>query len=112
MANTADTVEKDGTIQVTYSGSGADWDYATDTPAYATSGYLCTAITHHGKDTDEIIINEASNDGPSICHWLLGADSDDRVRLFKPAKWIRPYIELTDQTHGTIGSVVITFTLK
>ncbi len=112
MANTADTLEKDGTIQVSYTASGADWDYITDTPAYAKLGYLCTAITLHGKDTDVFVINEDSNDGPSIVHWQLGADTDDRVRLFRPAKWIKPYIELTDQTYATITSVKITFTLE
>ena len=111
MANTADTLEKDGTIEITYSDNGADWDIATDLPAYATSGLWATAITYHGKDTDVFIMNEGSNDGPSICHWLLGADTDDRVRLFKPTKQIFPYIELTDQTYNTIGSVKITITL-
>ena len=112
MANTADTTEKDRFITVGYTDSGADWDYATDTPAYAKTGYLCSSITFYGhKNEDEIYIREGGLDGPSIFHVRVASAADNRVRYFDPPQWIRPFIDLTDCKYDDPENIEVVFEL-
>ncbi len=111
MAGDAVTLEKNGFIQVTWTGADNDWDYITDTPAYTKTGYLCSAITFHGGTaSDVLVVNEGGDDGPSGVHWELSAATDDRVRYFDPPKWIRPYIDYSDctMTDCTLNKAVFT----
>ena len=112
MANTADTTETNGGIQVMYSGTGADWNYATATPFYARSGYICRSITFHGSAINDVcIINEGGDDGASHVHWQLSAATDDRVKYFSPPKHIRPHIDLSDCDYTDPTVVKVTFDL-
>jgi len=111
MAGDAVTLEKDGTIQVTWTGADNDWNYVTDTPAYAKTGYLCSSIAFEpSAANDVLVVNEGGNDGPSICTLRAGV-KEDRVHYFSPAKWIRPYIDYSDCTFSTGTSVKVVFTI-
>ena len=106
------TLEKNGFIQLTWTDDNTfDWDYASDTPAYAKLGYFCSAITlHAGTASDVQIVYEGKVDGPSPIHWELAAASDDRVRYFDPPKWIRPFIEYDNTliTNYSLNKLVFT----
>ncbi len=107
------TLEKNGFIQLIWTDSSdVDWSYAADTPAYAKLGYLCSAVAYHaGAASDVLVVNEGGIDGPSGIHWELSGASDDRIRYFDPPKWIRPYIEYTDQTFSDPTNNKVVFTL-
>ena len=110
MAGDAITLEKDGVIQVTWTGADNDWNYIVDTPAYAKLGYYCSSITFHGSAVNDIlIVNEGGDDGPSRVHWQLSAATDDRVKYFNPSRWIRPYIDYSDCDFDTYGDVKVVF---
>ena len=113
MANTADTSQDGKIIQVTYSGSGDDWNYSDD--AGFTSGMIVTDILWLPTAQDDVlVINEGGIDGPSIIHAKNGAATvtERHFRLGgKHGIAIHPYIDLTDCTFGTVTSTKITFIL-
>jgi|GEM_PF-4500669 len=111
MANTADTTLSGNFLQVTYSGTGADWSHDTD--GGFKNGMWVKAITFHpSAQNDELIINEGSVDGASIMHVKCTSTTpQDKVRYFFGGSLMHPYIDLSDCTFGTIGSVKIIFEL-
>ena len=72
MANTADTSKAGKIIEVTFTGTGADWNYSTD------AGFDCmhikSIIWHPSGASDVLVVNEGGVDGPSIVHWKAYAD--------------------------------------
>jgi len=113
MANTADTTKNGNFIQVTYSGTGADWDYSTD--GGFKDGMWVKSITFHpSAQDDRLIINEGSVDGASIMDVkCTGATPQDKVKYFQGefGTYMKPYIDLSDCTFGTIANVKIVFEL-
>jgi len=107
MANTADTTKNGLFIQVTYTGTGDDWDY-TDT------GFNRMKVKsiqwHPSAANDVLVINEEGIDGASIFHAKASADTDTKIKYFYGGgAWMKPYIDLTDCTFGTITSTKIIF---
>jgi len=111
MANTADTLKAGHFIQVTYSGTGADW-------AYTSAGYgngalkIKSIMWFPTAANDILIINEGGIDGPSIVHAKASADTDTmRFTFGEGGTWMKPYIDLTDCMFGTVTSTKIIFEL-
>ena len=112
MAGDAVTLEKDGTIQVTWTGADNDWNYVTDTPEYSGLGYLCSSIVFYSPDVnDELVVNEGSNDGPSPIHLKIPSTNDNAVHYFPEPKWIRPYIDYSDCAFTQPTKVKAIFTI-
>ena len=110
MANTADTTWAGNFIQVTYSGSGDDWNCSTD--AGLKRMKVRSIQFKPSASNDVLVVNEGSIDGPSILRFTVDSASDDRVKYFgDDGTWMTPYIDLTDCTFGTITSVAILFEL-
>ena len=110
MGNTADTSKSGKVVQVTYTGSGADWNHLTD--AGYNAFYVRAIIWYPTANNDKLIINEAGIDGPSIVHWEASADNDTKQIVFgHPGVKLHPYIDLTDCTFGTVTSTKIIFIL-
>lgn len=114
MANTADTSKAGNILQVTYTASGADWNYATD-GGFGTGPIWVKAISWKaGADGDILKIREGSNTGPFILvdeATDSGNTSGPRVIPFSGIRGtpMRPYIKLTDCT--SITDATITFHL-
>jgi hypothetical protein len=111
MANTADTTKAGHFVQVMYSGTGADWAY-TDM-GFGSGAVKVKSIMWFPTATDDVlIINEGGIDGPSIVHAKAADDTDTLQFLFGDGgTWMKPYIDLTDCTFGTVTSTKIIFEL-
>lgn len=113
MANTADTTASGNFIQVAYSGSGADWNYNTD-GGFKDGMWVKSIMFHPSAQNDRLIVNEGSIDGASIMDVkCTSATPQDKIKYFQGecGSYIKPYIDLTDCTFSTIGSVKIVFEL-
>ena len=55
MANTADTTKNGLFVQVTYSGSGADWNYSTD-GGFTARGMKVKSIQWHPTAANDILV--------------------------------------------------------
>jgi hypothetical protein len=110
MANTADTSKAGRIIQVTYTGTGADWNYKTN-GGFASALWVDSIIWLPSAANDILIINEGGIDGPSIVHWKASAVTDTKQISFSKPVRIKPYIDLSDQTYGTIANTKIIFIL-
>jgi len=97
-------------VQVTYAGTGADWNCLTD---MGLKTLKVKSIVWHPTAADDIlVINEGGIDGPSILHTKASAASDTKVKYFgENGTWMTPYIDLTDCTFGTVTSTKIIFEL-
>ena len=112
MADTVVTTEKNGTIQIAYTGAGADWVMTDELTAYANSGIWMKSIQFHPSTANDVlVVNEGGIDGPSIMHVKCSGDTDDRIKYFEPPKRSFPAIDLSDCTFGTAASVKITIEL-
>jgi hypothetical protein len=118
MANTADTLKSGDIVEVTYTGTGDDWNYFDDGGFEEDIGMKVKSIQFHPSGDDDIlVINEGGIDGPSILHIKTTATtglgtSDDRVKYFgDQGTWIKPYIDLSDQTFTDVAAVKIIFEL-
>ena len=110
MANTADTSKAGNIIEVTYSGTGDDWDYVTD-GEYASAIKVQSIQWHPSADGDKLVINEGGLNGPSIVH-SEATDSGGLYQFdFGEGTWMKPYIDLTDCTYDTVTSIKIIFVL-
>lgn len=72
MANTADTSKAGKIVEVTFTDSGADWNYSTD--GGFDEMYVKSIIWHPSGADDILVVNEGGADGPSIVHWKAYAD--------------------------------------
>ena len=72
MANTADTSIAGKIVEVTFTGTGADWNHSTDGGFDAM--YVKSIIWHPSGADDVLVVNEGGVDGPSIVHWKAYAD--------------------------------------
>ena len=72
MANTADTSIAGKIVEVTFTDSGADWNYSTD--CGFDEMYVKSIIWHPSGADDILVVNEGGVDGPSIVHWQAYAD--------------------------------------
>lgn len=72
MANTADTSKAGKIVEVTFTGTGADWNYSTD--GGFDEMYVKSIIWHPSGADDVLVVNEGGIDGPSIVHWKAYAD--------------------------------------
>lgn len=110
MANTADTSKSGKFIQVTYTGSGADWNYATD--GGFSDAIKVKSIQWVPTGADTLVINDAGIDGASIVHIKASAATDFRQVTFGDrGTRMKPYIDLTDCTFTGITSTKIIFEL-
>lgn len=73
MANTADTTAAGKIIEVTFTGTGADWNHSTD-GGFADMMHVKSIIWHPSGADDILVINEGGVDGPSIVHWKAYTD--------------------------------------
>ena len=108
MANTADTSKSGHVMQITYSGTGADWNYLTD-GGFIGAIKLAGIIWLPSGANDVLVINEGGIDGPSIVHWKATAITDTKQIVFSPPLRLRPYIDLTDCTYTdlTITKIIM-----
>ena len=112
MANTADTTKSGYFIQVTYSGTGADWDYSTNGGFSGRGMKVKSILWHPTAANDILIVNDGGLDGATIVHTKASAATDTKVKYFGGAgTWMKPYIDLTDCTFGTVTSTKIIFEL-
>ena len=108
MANTADTLKAGNVIEVTYSGTGDDWNHKDD-GGFNHPIKVKSIIWYPTANNDKLVINEGGNDGPSIVQWEASADNDTKQINFANGMWMKPYIDLTDCTFGTVTSTKIIF---
>lgn len=113
MANTADTARNGKVIQVSYSGTGADWNYSTNGGFVSGTHMAIRAIIWLPSGANDIlIINNGGNDGASIVDWKASAVTDTKQIVFGyPGVKLQPYIDLSDCTFGTVTSTKIIFIL-
>ena len=113
MANTANTTKNGNFVQVTYTDSGADWDYSTN--GEFKDGMWVKSITFHpSAQNDRLIINEGGLNGASIMDvTCTSATPQDKVKYFQGefGTYMKPYIDLSDCTFDTPADVKIIFEL-
>lgn len=111
MANTADTLQANQILEVTYTDSGADWNH--DTNGLHPQGMQVKSIFWHPSAANDIlVINEGGINGPSIVH--AKADLDIAPQRFYFGAFgtrLKPYIDLSDCTFGTPANTKIIFIL-
>jgi len=102
------TTQSGNIIEVSYQTSGSDWDY-TDT---GLDRLKVKAIFWHPTAAGDILhIREGSNSGPAIVYTQASAASDTKAFYFDDGVWMKPYIQLSDQTFGTVTATTIIFVL-
>ena len=116
MANAVHTTLAGATMTIEYEGSGADWwwnvaDDTTKYPAFPNGLKVRWIHFHPSGANDVLIVHEQGIDGPEIMRCKCTADTDDRIH-YLDGEWIRPVIDLSDCTFGTIGNVRITMQLE
>jgi len=110
LANSADTTINGKIVQVTYSGTGDDWNH--DTNAGLKHMHVRAIIWYPGAANDILVINEGGIDGASIVQWKASAITDTKQIVFgSPGVRLHPYIDLTDCTYGAITGTKIIFIL-
>jgi len=111
MANTADTLEANGVIEVTYTGTGANWNISTDLSGYDNGMVVQSILFVPSLAADQLIIREGSTSGPYQFDTGVTIDTMACFMPFNPPKLMNPYILLTDQTFDDVTAVRIVFTL-
>lgn len=110
MADTADTTKDGKVVNVTYSGSGADWNHSTN--AEYTKAMHVRAIIWLPSGTGSCVINNGATNGASIVHWQSTAITDDKQIVFGyPGLHCKPYIDLTDCSFENLLNTKIIFIL-
>jgi len=110
MANTADTTKSGKVVQVSYTGSGDDWNHLTNA-GYAHMHVRAIIWLPSGAN-DILVINEGGLDGASIVHWKASAITDTKQIPFGyPGVRLHPYIDLSDCTFSAVTSTKIIFIL-
>ena len=111
MANTAVTTEDGGVINITYTGTGADWYLENDLPQYADAGLKINTIQFIPSAANDICrIRNEDAAGADIYYKKATADTDMPVVPFY-GTWKKPYITISEQTFGTPTSVKIIITI-
>ena len=110
MANTADTTKDGNVINVTYSGSGDDWNYSDD-GGYSVMKIRAIIWLPSGAN-DILVINNEGIDGASIVHWKASAITDTKQMAFGgDGVRFKPHIDLTDCTYADLTITKIIFIL-
>lgn len=108
---TATTTQAGHVVEVTYDSTGDDWDYL-DATGFGVGMRTRAIIWLPSAADDQLIINEGGVDGPSIVDWTAGGVSDTKQIAFgSRGVALKPYIDLTDCTFTTTGSIKVIFIL-
>lgn len=115
MADTSVTTKAGNVVQVTYTDNGADWNYLSggtaDTSIFKAPIKVKAIQWHPSADGDILIINEGGVDGPSIVE-VEATDTGGVYHMtYGEGVFMRPYIELGDQTWGTDANIKVIFIL-
>ena len=102
MADTADETLVTGSLTITYSGAGGNYDSSTHFPA----GLKVLGIAFVASNAADVLtIRNGSATGPKV-YIRTGSGYD----FLFGANW-KPFITLTDCTYNTIANVSISFLL-
>lgn len=113
MANESVTLKSGHVVQITYTGTGADWVYSTSTDGDFSVVMRVRAIQWLPSAADDYIaINEGGVDGPSIVDWKAGGATDTKQITFGSSGVpLHPYIDTDDCSFTTTTSTKIIFIL-
>lgn len=112
MANTSQSTYKGNFITVTFTGTGADWDFSTDTNVPAeirTLGRMrvnSISFIRYGASDKGVILETSS--GPEL---FISDGSGTDKQIYEDGKWMRPFIDISAGTYYDISQVKYIFEL-
>lgn len=111
MANQSVTTKSGNTIQVTFEGTGGDWSWSTHGGFVGGGIKVKTIMWHPTADSDVLVINDAGADNASIVHAEASDSGVTPTFTFGEGEWMKPYIDIDDQTFGTPTGTKIIFVI-